>query len=195
MKKVLAMVMVIIVSIFANTAIAGPCDQISVNGLNDSQIIDIKKKCVDTLSQVQSTPAVTVDNMAEYAELGKKYGVALSEVAKSLGTTANELAQTPVGEFMLFLVGYRVMGNDILGVIGSVFWFFTMIPLWIYLFNRMVLANGKEINEKYDSQGKLVGIEKHQYPIKWDGPTGATAAWLLVILAVICAAGLIVAFA
>ena len=115
---------------------AANCDNLSVSGLPDNAIIELKKQCVT----LNSTPVSSVSEIGEYAELGKKYGIALSEVAKSIGTTVNELAGTPVGVFMLVMVAYKVMGNDIIGMIGGALWFSMMIPLWTWLLFRMVIS-------------------------------------------------------
>lgn len=185
-KFILAMVFMLFT---ANIAVAGSCDQLEVPGMTDSQLIDLKKKCVD-MSGVGAA-SVTADNMAEYAELGKKYGIALSEVAKSIGTTVNELAQTPVGKFMLILVAYKVMGNDMLGIVGSFLWFGIMLPLWVYMFHRMVLST-RSVRETLDSAGKLA--TRVINPVDWNGPPGVIAIVMMFVMLFICVSGFFMAF-
>jgi len=183
-------VLAIVFTLFAtNIAVAGSCDQLEVPGMTDSQLIDLKKKCVDMSGTGSAT--VSANNMAEYAELGKKYGIALSEVAKSIGTTVNELAQTPVGKFMLVMVAYQVLGNDLLGIVGSFLWFGIMIPLWVYMFHRMVLSTRKTY-ENFDANGKLT--KREIQPVNWSDAPGVIAIVMMFVMLFICVSGFFMAF-
>lgn len=189
MSKIKFVLVMVFMLFTANIAVAGSCDKLEVPGMTDSQLIELKKKCVDMAGTV--TAGVTADNMAEYAELGKKYGIALSEVAKSIGTTVNELAQTPVGKFMLVMVAYQVLGNDLLGIVGSFLWFGIMIPLWVYMFHRMVLSTRKAY-ENFDANGKLT--KREIYPVDWNGPAGVIALVMMFVMLFICVSGFFMAF-
>ena len=189
-KQLVWMVMALVLVLFtASHVFAGSCDNLVVPGMTDSQLIDLKKKCVDMAGNI--TAVSTVNNMAEYAELGQKYGVALSEVAKSVGTTVNELAQTPVGRFMLVMVAYRVMGSDLLGIAGGVLWFTTMIPLWIYMFHRMVLST-RSVKETFDNSGKLASRVIN--PVTWSDAEGVIAVVMMFVMLFICVSGFIMVF-
>ena len=166
------------------------CDSINIEGLPESVVIDLKKKCIELAKPI--TPSMTVDSMGEYAELGKKYGIALSEVAKSIGTTVNELAQTPVGKFMLVMVAYTVMGEGLIGVLGGVVWFSVMIPIWIYMFHRMVFKNRRVLTYNDINTGKEV---TETSPIDFTEQAGSVALWFLFIIVLICIAGFIMIFA
>ena len=190
-KPVLIMPLMLLMLVFAAPAMAS-CDGLSVSGLTDAQIIDLKKACVEATAKAAVAPPVTATDLSQYAELGQKYGIALSEVAKSVGTTVNELAQTPVGIFMLVMVGWKVMGHDLLGVVGGTAWFLTMLPLWILFFNRMVF-NDRRIDSTFDpNTGKL--LERKVYPIKYEDGPGPIASVMLIVLVVICIAGFVMVF-
>jgi hypothetical protein len=165
------------------------CDAIAVDGLPEAVVIDLKQKCIELAKPI--TPSMDVDSMSEYAELGKKYGIALSEVAKSIGTTVNELAQTSVGKFMLVMVAYRVMGDSLIGIVGGVVWFSTMIPIWIYMFHRMVFRNRKIRSYTDTESGKLV---TEYEPINFEGQAGAVSMWFLAVMFLICVAGFFMIF-
>ena len=190
MKQILLAAAIAVSTLSAVPAVAqtAGCDSIAVEGLPEAVIIDLKKKCVELAKPV--TPSINVDSMSEYAELGKKYGIALSEVAKSIGTTVNELAQTPVGKFMLVMVAYRVMGEGLIGVLGGFVWFTTMIPIWLYMFHRLVLRNTK--TKTYtDAQGKPV-VER--MPVDMESGAGVTSVVMLLVLAAICFCGFLMVF-
>ena len=189
-NRLVWMVLALLLVLFtASHVFAGSCDQLAVPGMTDSQLIDLKKKCVDMAGNI--TAVSTVNNMAEYAELGQKYGVALSEVAKSVGTTVNELAQTPVGRFMLIMVAYKVMGNDLLGIVGSFLWFTIMLPLWVYMFHRMVLST-RSVKETFDSSGKLASRVIN--PANWNEAPGVIAIIMMFVMLFICISGFFMAF-
>lgn len=190
MKKLLAVIAVMFALTSPVMAQNAGCDSIAVEGLPESVVIDIKKKCIELAKP--SAPSISVDSMGEYAELGKKYGVALSEVAKSIGTTVNELAQTPVGKFMLVMVAYRVMGDGVIGVLGGTVWFMIMLPIWMYLFNRMVFRNRKSRSYEDIKTGKTV---TELEPLNFEGQAGTVALWFLFIILLICIAGFIMIFA
>lgn len=170
------------------------CDTLYVTGLTDSQIIDLKKKCIDAMKSVSES--VTVSQVSEYAELGKNYGIALSEVAKSVGTTVNELAQTPVGKFMLVMVAYKVMGKDLIGIFGGFIWFTIMLPIWFYLFHRLVLKNRtyREYIESYEKDKQPKVVRREYDALKYDGDTGVMAFFMAIALVFICAAGFFMIF-
>lgn len=189
MSKIKFIMAIMFVLFTANIAVAATCDQLEVPGMTDSQLIDLKKKCVDMSGTGSAT--VSADNMAEYAELGKKYGIALSEVAKSIGTTVNELAQTPVGKFMLVMVAYQVLGNDLLGIVGSFLWFGIMIPLWVYMFHRMVLST-RSVRDSFDNNGKLTGRVIN--PVNWNEAPGVIAVVMMFVMLFICVSGFFMAF-
>lgn len=188
--KQLFLILALLFSFATPVLAASGCDNIEVSGMPESVVIDLKKKCVELAKPI--VPSIDVDSMGEYAELGKKYGVALSEVAKSIGTTVNELAQTPVGKFMLVMVAYRVMGDGVIGILGGVIWFVTMLPIWMYLFNRMVFRNRKTRSYQDINTGKTV---TELEPINFEDQAGAVALWFLFILLLICIAGFIMIFA
>lgn len=191
MKKILYLFIFILftsISITGSPASAQTsCDNIKVDGLPEAAVIDIKKKCVELSSK---TPAVNIESMSEYAELGKKYGIALSEVAKSVGTTVNELAQTPVGKFMLVMVAYNIMGTDLIGFGFGIVWFTVMIPIWLYMFNRFVLKNTK-IRRFEHADGSVEIITD---PIDLNSEVGGMAFAMTIILAMVCIAGFIMIF-
>ncbi len=80
MKKFFAAIALMLALAVPAAAQTG-CDALEVNGLPEAVVIDLKKKCVELAKPVTT---IDVDSMGEYAELGKKYGIALSEVAKAL---------------------------------------------------------------------------------------------------------------
>ena len=109
-----------------------------------------------------------------------------------MGTTVNELAQTPVGIFMLVIVGWKTLGHDLLGVFGGIVWFTIMIPTWILFFRRMIFKDVKITESMDPTTGKLV--KRVTDPIKYEDGPGPVAVVMVVVLVLICIAGFIMVF-
>lgn len=185
-KKFLLSIFLFFVAVTSAYSQTNSCDELDVPGLSEKQVIELKQSCI----KLKSTEApVSVQELGEYAELGKKYGIALSEVAKSVGTTVNELAFTPVGKFLLVLVAWKVIGQDLVGLGVGFTWFVVMIPLWVYMFHRFVFANRTDITDYYEDE-KLKRRVYGQY--KEEAYT--VAFFMVVILGAICISGFVILF-
>jgi len=167
------------------------CDNLVVSGMSDAQIIKLKQQCVE-LNRAPVSAAETASQVAEYAELGQKYGIAISEVAKSIGTTVNELAFTPVGIFLLVIVAWKTVGGDLLGVIGGTVWFIVMLPLWLHLLNKFVLQHAYIMTEKFNDAGKR--ISRAREPVKWTEGSATLAVLMFIPLVAICITGIVLIF-
>lgn len=193
MKNILLTIGLLLSMLVAAPALAqSDCDNLRVTGLSDSQVIALKQECVKVSRAAALTPEASAAQVSEYADIGMKYGVAISEVAKSIGTTVNELAFTPVGIFMLAIVGWKVIGGDLLGVVGGFVWFIVMLPIWWTLLNRLVLKRLLETTETFNDNGKL--IKRVREPVRWTESTAGIFISLLLMLVVICGAGFIMVF-
>jgi hypothetical protein len=191
MMNILKSFGVLFLVLMFSTPVFASCDGLSVSGMTDQQIVALKQKCVE-MEAAAASPAATAQDLSQYAELGKKYGIALSEVAKSIGTTVNELATTPVGIFMLIMVGWKVLGHDLLGVIGGFLWFIVMLPLWAHYFNKLVLKDRKTDEVFNETTGKL--LKRTYYPIKYEDGPGPMAVMLFICMVAICIAGFAMIF-
>lgn len=194
MKRVLLAIGLLLSMLVASPAFAqSDCDNLRVTGLSDSQVIALKQECVKVAKQaVSATPAETAAQVSEYADIGMKYGVAISEVAKSIGTTVNELAFTPVGIFLLVIVAWKTVGGDLLGVVGGIVWFVVMLPIWWVILNRLVFKRLIEVTETYGENGKL--LRRVKEPVRWTENTGTIAVLLFFVLVAICIAGFVMVF-
>lgn len=194
MKRVLLAIGLLLSMLAAAPAFAqSDCDNLRVTGLSDSQVIALKQECVKVAKQAVSvSPAETAAQVSEYADIGMKYGVAISEVAKSIGTTVNELAFTPVGVFLLVIVAWKTVGGDLLGVVGGIVWFVVMLPIWWIILNRLVFKRLIEVTETYGENGKL--LRRVKEPVRWTENTGTIAVLLFFVLVAICVAGFVMVF-
>ena len=73
----------------------------------------------------------TVEQVSYFKGVGKEIGEAVSDGLSALNKEVNTFSESPAGKFTMFIIAYRVVGNDFIQfVIG--------IPLW--LFGTLTLA-------------------------------------------------------
>lgn len=65
----------------------------------------------------------------EYAEMGRGVGLAVGESLKAVKDVAVDLSQTDVGKFTMFLIAWKVMARDVVGMGDMVFGYLVGIPL------------------------------------------------------------------
>lgn len=110
--------------------------ELRVTGLTEEQSAKLRLEAAQMKAMPDSSGAVT-ERMAEYAELGQKYGIALAATAKELGVAADDLLDTTVGKVGLVLIVWKVMGDDLLGVLVGVPYMIMGFLAWFYMFRRM----------------------------------------------------------
>jgi hypothetical protein len=200
-KLIMAGMMLFAVSM-PTAALANGCDYVDNTGLPTSQIAELKKNCyklaadavTNAQQATQASNPVSAENLNQYAEIGQKYGIALAEAAKSIGTGVNEFAQTFVGKLLLVLVVWKVIGRDLLGITAGITWFVTMLPLWIYMFHRLVLGTRRiETKSTTDKAGVVTEITEMS-PIDWSDGPGPIAIVMLIVLVCICICGFVIVF-
>ena len=91
-----------------------------------------------------ATNDIDTEKISKWVTLGKEMGTGLAASAKELGMTANELAKTPVGMFIMFLIGWSYFGSELVSIIFSVLWLLFTIPTWIYLYKRYFILESIE---------------------------------------------------
>jgi len=160
------------------------CNDITYSDLSDAGVIELKQKCVEIHShELQKKP--TADLSQEYNDIGKQYGMAIAEAAKSLDMSVDELAKNQIGQTLYLIIAYKTIAKSLIGVVFGFLWFMVMIPLWIYMSNRLVLRN-QRTNITYNDNGKITKREVQPLDLEKYGPM---IVGLIVILVFISIAG------
>lgn len=113
--------------------------EISTSGLTATQKAELSLEAAKM--KEARTPEQQMEQLSEYADLGSKYGIALSEVARHMGKTADELLNTKVGLIAALLIVWTIIGKDLLGAAFGFVWFITIIPIWIWWFRRVCIID------------------------------------------------------
>jgi hypothetical protein len=180
MKKTVLLLIVLLTACFAfaqeKKMVSVPEDQ-----LTEQQKLALKIQAVDS----------TVEKAHGWVGIGKEIGQAVDGALASINQRSNEFAETRVGKFTMFLVAWKVLGEQAAAVANATVHFvygfvevliFLPIILWSYrrncLFRSMLLTKeGPFWNRKKtfqiidpkgtkDSQGRYVGNGEDEYEVK-----------------------------
>lgn len=149
MKKVLAAIMLFMTMGLA-TAAPTPSD---MDKLTDVQKAELALQVAKQVEEAKTVKLNKPEEVKEWVNYGTEIGRALAGTARELGVVANEFIQTPAGQLTMAMIVWKVMGHDIVHVGLSLIMFFTLVPGWIYMFNRMCIVKGYRY-ETYDVDGK-----------------------------------------
>lgn len=147
---ILTLVLVISGVVFAQGNQNQKQEQITVN------VSDLDPALVEKIKNEQSIKEVKrkINTYGQWVGMGKELGGAVDGALSSITKHADNMANTNVGKFTMFMIAYKVLGNDVMGItFGFIFWFIgTLLFIWIFYKN---------------------GINKHVYDIRYadDGKT------------------------
>jgi hypothetical protein len=157
MKKILAAFMLFMTMGFA-TAAPTPADMDKLTDVQKAELaLQVAKQVEEQKAAVQNPQQVK-----QWVNYGTEVGQALAGAARELGIVANEFIKTPAGQLTMGLIIWKVMGHDIVHVGLALILFFTLVPGWIYMFNRMCVVKGYQYQE-YEQDGKTKTRRIKQY--------------------------------
>ena len=183
MKKLilcLAALMLATPSVAQNTT--APAPAINTSGLTSDQMSQIQSQA-DTMraQSPEAQTSETLKNVQQYVEIGKGIGAGLGEAARSMGVAVNDFAATPVGRLTTWLIIWKVVGHDALGIIAGVAWFMVLFPMWVYYFRRLCLQG--DINETFDKDtGKRLTRTTKALSLSDENAAGYRGVMLLVLV-------------
>ena len=107
----------------------------------ESQLTEQQKQALK-LNQIDAT----VEKAHGWVGIGKELGQAFDGALGSLTQRSNEFAVTPVGKFTMFIVAWKVMGDQAIGVLNAVVHLFCgflelaiFLPLIIWSYRKLCL--------------------------------------------------------
>lgn len=150
MKKFL---MILASTLLMATASAQTAD---VSKLTPDQQAAIQK----TITEMQSPKNISETARVEtekWVELGGNMGKAAVGAARELGIAANEFVQTPIGRITMAVVVYKVIGQDVIGMIVGLGVLVFFLSLALYFFKAK-----KYMGVQYEYQPRLFGLYHKQ---------------------------------
>lgn len=162
-----------------------------------SVTIDLSKLPADKVAAVMEAQKAannpipdipTVEKAKEWVVFGKEIGVVLATVCKELSIGVNDFVKTPVGKITMYMIVWKVMGQDIWHIVGGLgMWVLvTSILIWSYRFFHMTVKVGSA------KEGNLRYIPRYTFETK--DARGASASAHAIIFVVLTAVCLIIVF-
>jgi hypothetical protein len=114
------------------------------------EMVTVPRKYVSSegLNQAKNASAIS-----PYLGMGREIGEAVKGGLESVVDVSNRFADTPVGKFTLFMVAWKVIGRDLLGVVLGLPLYILGIGLWVWFMRRMFFERRVTVRNE---QGKKV---------------------------------------
>jgi len=148
---------------------------------------DLPPEIVQQLKDKQKTEAVTkqLEVYGEWAGIGKEIGVAVRDGLTAVKDVAVDFSKTDVGTFTMALIAWKVVGQDVLGVVIGVPLWITIVLVLVWAYKRTCLPYRVVIEDpglfKYPKKYEVVNSRFD------DGGTIFTFAILFVGATIGCA--------
>jgi len=173
----------ILMLVLALTAFAVPvayAERLTVDGLTEEDAAKLRLQA----AQMKSAPPKgdVSDKMAEYAEIGQKYGVALAATAKELGIAADEILNTTVGKIALVLIVWKVMGEELVGILVGIPYMVLGFLAWFYMFRRMCVVASVTREPVGDKWWPKKTVTYHST----DSENTWNTRWVMLLAMVVC---------
>jgi hypothetical protein len=130
---------------FAFGSLAADTLVVDITKLSPSELALYQKLKSDQLAEANTfnIDRVTPDQIDRYGQIGRAFGSAFKECWTAVSSDAEKFAQSDAGKWAMFLVAWKIMGQDAINVIDSIVryiaGFFLLgvgIPFFIYIFRR-----------------------------------------------------------
>lgn len=159
---------------------ATAAQSIDTSKLTPEQVATLSKQVQEMTKEPVSVSASVRKEAEAWGELGANMGKAMVGAAKEVGVAANEFSQTPLGQVVVFMAAYKIVGHEMLGiVIGTgILLFGYSLAIWILLTRRWSAV-------KYEYEPVLWGLFKRQRIVSCntdnDVVTGRIVSGLILI--------------
>lgn len=105
---------------------------------SDNDMVTVPKKYVSSEGlQHQGSAA---ESVSKWVGIGREIGIATKEGLSAVITESEHFGTTKVGNFVMILVAWKVIGKDLLGVVLGVPIFAAGVCLWIWSYRRFFLG-------------------------------------------------------
>jgi len=130
--------------------------EVDVTKLNSDELRvyqQLKSKMVAEKNNV-----VTPEKIERYAEIGKAFGSAFKECWGAVSKDAERFAQSPAGRLAMFLVSWKIMSEDVQGLLKSTIRWITAVSIWLVITPVFILFTYRNCITK--KRGRILSEEK-----------------------------------
>ena len=154
MKHFMKIMLIAFAMLMSNVSFAGidKDDLGDFNNLSDIQKAEIVSQIAEAknlnkkygANKIPDTP----EELKKWVDVGTAVGKGLVATAREVGVEVNEFAKTGVGKLAIVLLIWKVMGSDVIHIVGGIMWFLIALPMWMYYFRKLCVVKSIEYNEK-----------------------------------------------
>lgn len=163
MRKIVVFMLAMLCVVFTVPAFAEnkSTDTISLEGLSAEQAKSIRAEVEK--AQRKAAPELTL--MDKAVELSRIVGAGLVATAKELGIAANEFAKSDLGRVMMFILVWKYLGHDFLGILIGIPFMISGVLLGLHLVRKSSLES---VHIEYTYIPKLFGLITLKRVVKYD---------------------------
>lgn len=186
MKNLSISLLLLFVLFFCATANA---QSVNTNGLTEEQKAQLSLQAAQMKTSNDAPGSMLSDELNperlnEWVDLGKNIGLAVTATAKELGVAADEFLNSTTGKITIVLIVWRVMGEDIVGLVGGTIAWIVLINIILWSFRYFHMK--KKVENK--KEGTVEYVKRYEFQSN-DGRAGSAcchvAAFFLVTI--VCA--------
>lgn len=115
MKKLLSVVFALLVGLVAQTALAA----VELDKLSNEQLAQLQAQAAKLQQERASQPAqalASLETVDKVVEISRNIGMGLAATARELGVAVNDFAKSDVGMWVMVVLVWKYLGQDILSV-------------------------------------------------------------------------------
>lgn len=114
MKRFIMFLLTVVIVVSSSAQIT--ISEAEFNSLPDSVKVELQK------SNLEKKTEETLKKGSTYANLGKEIGIAVNETLKAVESSAIRISKTELGQTAIFILKWKLLYKDILGVlVGGIF--------------------------------------------------------------------------
>jgi hypothetical protein len=126
-------------------SIAADTVTVDITKLSPQELALYQKLKADQVAQANAfnIDTFTPERIDKYGQIGKAFGSAFKECWTTVSTDAEKFAQSDAGKWAMFLVAWKIMGQDAVGLVNNIVHYvagFSLlivgVPFFIYIFRR-----------------------------------------------------------
>lgn len=105
---------------------------VDTTGLTPQQVAEIQAQVEAKRSETpEGQVRASIARANEWVDIGEGIGAGVAAAARETGQVVNEFAQTPVGKMTTFVILYKVVGKDIIGLIVGTIAIAVFTTIWL----------------------------------------------------------------
>lgn len=106
---------------------------VAAESSDGDKLVTVPQKYVSSEGLQHQT---TVDGVSQWVGIGREVGIATREGLESVVDVSQKFGGTQVGRFVMFMVAWRVLGKQLLGVVLGIPIWIAGVAMWVYSMRR-----------------------------------------------------------